>query len=450
MSSQTPSTSTEIRKQSNIPLIKQTKSSIPQEVKDLYNKPSTSRRQLWKQKPDPTANRIVNYFRKKNDNRSSAFETNRQSTLNPNLNPTIPIKLITECEDFKQSQKASAEAKAKALELSQAVQNKTVNQTDLLKLNSQMIIQMQNAHDLLSSAIIKRDNEIATQFASKINEATECISKELNVMRKEIDQLKSNDDIEKLSTINACKDDLKKLWIRFTYIEDITAYREKNNPPMVVKDILNQLDINLNKILWPIESASFKIKKFSYDQLPETALECTFINSTIADKVKFSIIKFNNNLEDNGRMNLIRYRVATDWSYQVRKILKCCNEMRKCGIVNKVAVTNEGIKVFHKEIHRTQLPRHNVKDNPLSQNTLTTTSSVVNSIKQLDSLRMELQDYNCYAPATEVYNHEYFEKPLEERLMTRNEFYEELTNEEQQMERTISDCSFSSIQERDK
>lgn len=449
----TPTSSSQSRKQSSISCIKQTNDSIPQEVKDLYGKSSTTRQKLWKQKPDPSANRIVNYFRKKNDERSSTFDTNRQPTLNTNFNAVNPIKSLSENEEFKKSQIASAEAKATAIEINSAMDKKGVNQADLIKMNTQMVLQMHKAHELLTSAVVKRDSEMINQFSLKLNEATDYVSKELNIMRKEIDEIKSSDDVEKLATMTACKDDLKKLWIRFTYVDDINQYREEKNPPMVAKKILNQLNINLNKIMWPIEAASFKIKKFSYDQLPETALECIFINSTIADKVKHSIINFNNGLERSGMANMIRYRVATDWSYQVRKLLKYCNEMRRCGTFSKVVITNNGIKVFHKEIKRTYLTGKSLAENSVenSDQSSKTASSIVNSTKELESLRALLQDFNFHVPVTEVYNQEYFEKPLEERIRLRNEFLEEVViNEEQEMERTISDCSFSSIQERDK
>lgn len=442
------------QKKSNISAIKQTKESIPQEVQELYNKPSSSTRQkLWKKKPDPSENRIVNYFRKKNNERSSTFDINRQPSLNLNLNSQNPIKSINENEEFKKSQTASAEAKATALEINAHLQQKNANQADLLKLNTKMILQMQNAHELLSTALIKRDSELTNQFTSKLSEATEFVSKELNVIRKEIEEIKSNDEIEKLATISACKDDLKKLWIRFTFIDDVTQYREKNNPPMVAKDILSQLNINLNKIMWPIESASFQIKKFSRDQLLETALAITFINSTIANKVKYFIINFNTQLEELGKTNLIRYRVATDWSYQVRKILKYCNEMKRCGTVNKVMVTNDGIKVFHEEIQRTNAPMKSSAENGVIDtqlNAISRKTSLVNSIKQLDSLRVELKDFNYYVSVVEAYNDDYYAKRQDERLKIRKEFNSEIAmNEEEEMERTVSDCSFSSVVERD-
>lgn len=442
------------QRKSNISAIKQTKESIPQDVQELYNKPSSSTRQkLWKKKPDPSENRIVNYFRKKNNERSSTFDTNRQPAINTNLNSPNPIKSINENEEFKKSQTASAEAKATALEINASLQQKNISQDDLLQLNTKMILQMQNAHELLSTALIKRDSELTNQFTLKLNEATEFVSKELNVIRKEIEEIKSSDDVEKLATITACKDDLKKLWIRFTFIDDVIQYREKNNPPMVSKEILNQLNINLNKIMWPIESANFQIKKFSRDQLPETALAITFINSTIANKVKYSIINFNNQLEELGKTNLIRYRVATDWSYQVRKILKYCNEMKRCGALNKVMVTNEGIKVFHEEIQMTNVPKKPSTENSVMDiqlNVISRKTSLINSIKQLDSLRVELKDFNYYVSVIEAYNDDYYAKRQDERLKIRKEFNNEIvTNEEEEMERTVSDCSFSSVQGKD-
>ena len=424
MANDTPSSQNP--KKSNISSIKQTGESVPQEVKELYNKTPKSRQALWKKKYDPAANRVDNYFKKKLDERSSTFDTHRQSAMNTNFISEKSIKPVDEDEDFKKAQQASGEAKATALEINTALSQKVINQTELLKLNTKMMLQLQKAHDLLSSALIKRDNDLRNQFTSKLNEATGYVSKELNLMRDEIEELKKNDDVEKLTTINACKDDLKKLWIRFTYKDDVNQYREKRNPPLVMKDILNQLSININKIQWPIETASFQTRKFSQDQLPETALECTFINSTIANKVKYAIINFNNQLEGQGKTNLIRYRVATDWSYHVRRVLKYCNEMRKCGVINKVVVTNDGIKVFHKEMQRKYTARKaaiDKEDNIVQySNTRIATSTYVNSIIQLDLLRKDLQDYNFNLTAIEVYNEKYYAKPFDDRLKIRKEF----------------------------
>lgn len=128
--------------------------------------------------------------------------------------------------------------------------------------------------------------------------------------------------------------------------------------------------------------------------------------------------------------------------------------MRRCGAIDKVMVTNEGIRVFHKEIKRTCPSRKTIADKNDDEATLLSrnaTSTLVNSINQLNQLRVELRDYNFYVPVTEVYNEEYYDKPLEDRLEIKREFNEELiTNEEEQMERTVSDCSFSSLQEKDK
>ena len=445
--------STSNNNRSNISSIKQTNESVPQEVRELYNKPTNSRRKIWKQKPDPSTNRIVNYFQKKNQERSLTFEGNRQPAMNVNLTTHNSIASINENEEFKKSQIAASGAKATALELNSFLQQNNVNHTELLKLNTKMVLQMHEAHEKLSSAMINRDKEITTQFASRLNEATTYIANEISSMRKEVEEIKSNDEVEKLATINACKQDLKKLWIRFTYLDDINQYREERNPPKVVKEILNQLNINLNKIMWPIESASFQTKKFSRNEVPETALECTFVNSTIANRVKSSIINFNTQLEICGKTNLIRYRVATDWSYQVRRILKYCNEMKRCGTLNKVMVTNEGIRVLHDKIYKSySLNKANsqqLNDVHMNENPISITSSVVNSIRQLDRLRAEIKDYNYHASVIEVYNEEYYEKTLEERIKMRQELEEEIAEDnEDQMERTVSECSFSSVKEK--
>ncbi|KAL7021205.1 hypothetical protein ACKWTF_011801 [Chironomus riparius] len=239
----------------------------------------------------------------------------------------------------------------------------------------------------------------------------------------------------------ACKIDLMKMWIRFTYVADVNELKEMKNPPLAVKSILSQLRIDLRNVQWPIEAAHFQTKTFSFDQqLPETALECTFINSTIANRVKTEIRKFNSQLEADEKTHMIRYRVATDWSFPVRRILKICNEMKRCDVVDKVLITNDGIKVLHEEIERNG-------PGTSKQSSMKASSSTINSMHQLDSLRRQIQDYNFKIPANTVYSQKYFEMSFDNRLKMRSENTEKLLTEEDQMELTYSETeSMNSFQ----
>ncbi|KAL7045864.1 hypothetical protein ACKWTF_002375 [Chironomus riparius] len=208
--------------------------------------------------------------------------------------------------------------------------------------------------------------------------------------------------------IHLCSRDLKRVWIRFVYSSDAENLRDKNSYRSI-GEMLSQLNIKINMSQYPIESFFYQAKKFSADQVtPEIALCCTFVNPTIASIVKNGLRNFNKRLEENGQPNLIRYKINSDWSYEIRSILKPCNEMKHWGVLDKVLVTNDGIKVHHKELQRS--------------NGSTYSSSFVNSFKKMDSLRKKIEDFNYTVPTLQTYNSEYFKKTIDERSKIRDNY----------------------------
>jgi len=230
----------------------------------------------------------------------------------------------------------------------------------------------------MKTAVETKNDAIVNSFTNKLKNCTSFISNEINYVKKEIDKVKKNDEIECLKTVQACSRDLKRIWIRFVYASDAKYVRNKNNHA-AIKEILSQLNIPLNMAQYPMESFFFQSRTFSAEQLvPEIALCCIFVNSTLATVVKNGIINFNKNLEQNEQQHLMRYLVSTDWSYNIRLILKPCNEMRRFNLIDRVFITNDGIKVYYKEIERNDQPGKS------------STMSLVNSLKKLDMLRRKL------------------------------------------------------------
>lgn len=417
-----------------ISAIKQTNGAIPKEVKELYGRsPGITRKALKSRKLDGRgSDRIDNFFKKNGEERKSVFNSNRP---NNSQQPTKQLKPISQENHFESAQKASSEAKMLAEEINVLLADKEeIDVKSLIVKNTQMIMKMHESQEYLTAAMINRDTEIMTQISKRAAECTDFVTKEINEIRQEIDEIKENDEVEKISTVMACKRDLTKIWIRFTYTDDIKELKEIQNPPLAAKTIISQLKIDLSNIQWPIESAHFQLKTFSYNQqLPETALECVFVNSTIANRVKMEIRKFNSRLEADGKTHLIRYRVATDWSFPVRRILKVCNEMKRCEVVSKVLVTNDEIKILHNEIERKG-------PTTSKQPIIKVSSSIINSMAQLDALRRQLNDYNFKIPAATVYSKAYFEMSYDQRLEKRNENKEKVsTGSQMELEVTVSE-----------
>jgi hypothetical protein len=283
----------------------------------------------------------------------------------------------------------------------------------MLKMNESMLEMMSK----LRSAIESKTESIVCKFEDQLQSCTSFISKELNHVKEEIDEVKKDDKIECIDTVQTCSRDLKKVWIRFVYAKDAEDIRRANSHA-AIEEIFSQLDIELDMTLYPIETFFFATKKFTQDQLiPEIALCCVFTSSAIASIVKNGIRSFNKALENQNKSQFIRYKFNTDWSYNIRKILKPCYEMKSFDVIERVLVTNDGIKVYHKDIeHKSQSDRKS-------------TTTMVNSTKMLDILRKKLKDFNNTVPSTETYNKEYFSQSFEARRKLRNSYIENSCDE---------------------
>ncbi|KAL7035560.1 hypothetical protein ACKWTF_008444 [Chironomus riparius] len=121
-------------------------------------------------------------------------------------------------------------------------------------------------------------------------------------------------------------------------------------------------------------------------------------------------------LEENKQQHLIRYKVSNDWSYNIRQILKPCNEMHRFEIIDRVFITNNGIKVYHREIDSYNQPDKK------------TSITLVNSIRKLDMLRTKLNDFNCTVTASETYNGDYFKMSFNDRQLIHTKYKEAPVN----------------------
>ncbi|KAL7036355.1 hypothetical protein ACKWTF_008785 [Chironomus riparius] len=277
----------------------------------------------------------------------------------------------------------------------------------------------------LTSAVEHKNDLITTTFSDQLKDNTTFIIKEMNYVKREMDMIKKNDEIECVKTIQACSRDLKKVWIRFASAKDATDMRNANSHA-AIQGIFTHMNIKLDMTHYPLETFFFQNRRFSRDQMiPETALCCVFASSALATIVKNGIRNFNKFLIDKKQLNLIKYTTSADWSFNIRQILKPCIEMKRFEVVEGVLVTNDGIKVYHKEI---------VHEERKSKSTF------VNSMNELDILRKILFDFNYTVPAKEAYNKEYFGNNFEERKAIRNNYFENLGDGGDEYEISDEDC----------
>lgn len=308
-------------------------------------------------------------------------------------------------------------AKSISEECSTLLENDKINVKQMFRVMLKMNESMLEMMSKLKSAVESKTESIACKFEDQLKSCTSFMSNELNHVKEEIEEVKKDDKIECINTVQECSRDLKKVWIRFVYVKDAEDIRKANSHAAII-EIFTQLNIELNMAQYPIETFFFATKKFSQDQLiPEIALCCIFASSALASIVKNGIRTFNEALEMNNQLHLIRYRFNTDWSYKIRSILKPCNEMKSFDVIERVLVTTDGIKVYHKEIEHKNHPDRKF------------TSTLVNSSKKLDVLRKRLKDFNYTVPATETYNNEYFSQSFDTRRKLRKNYLENTCDE---------------------
>lgn len=241
----------------------------------------------------------------------------------------------------------------------------------------------------------------------EVAECVEFVQDEMAAVHDELKELKRADDIESLKTVEACRNDLKKLWIRFKYKKEALEMRSKGNLPVQIRELLQRMNIKFDLGILPIETAYFVTRKFGKTLIPELTLSCTFSNSMIARKVKYEIRNFNSQLISNGHQDAIRYSTATNWSPIVWNKLRICMELVNHSLINKFLVTNEGLKVTYPVSSETEGSEARTK------------TVNVNNYKEIDEVRIVINDFNCNIPAQQVYTAEYFSCDPEARKTAR-------------------------------
>lgn len=317
------------------------------------------------------------------------------------------------------------EAKIIAAEYSELLQKDEIDVKRMLQIMLGMNKSMVELMAKFGSAVENKSKLIINTCRDQLKDSNSFIINEMDYIKREIEYIKKDDRIESLNTIQACSRDLKKVWIRFTNAKDAKDLRNANSHA-AIQGIFNQMNIKLDMAQYPLETFYFQNRRFSKEQtIPETALCCVFVSSALATIVKNGIRKFNKSLAERNKLNHIKFTTSTDWSFNIRKILKPCIEMKRFDVVEGVLVTNDGIKVYHKEIDYEERKSK---------------STFVNSMKKLDILRKNLTDFNYTVPAAETYNKDYFKLSYDERKSIRNNYSENLDDGGDEYEIFDDDC----------
>ncbi|CAG9803587.1 unnamed protein product [Chironomus riparius] len=398
-------------KVSNNKKFQQINSQVPDEIENAYANLST---------PKTRYKNIIRHKGKKptsgpqaNDIRKFLKDNNRKSTARYHETRQIPSSPTDPQQSQSQSDENSKNLKEKSNEIALLTKEyQELTSSDPFDLPS--IFKKTNE---LIQAMNDRHNLFVLQSSTSQSKHTDFVISEINALRCEIDQVKSShqEEIETLQIIDSSRADLKKLWIRFKFRGEAQEIRGKGNYPAEIKKILDKMGIKFNLGILPLESAFFHDRKFGGSSIPEIALCCNFVNSTIARRVKIDIANFNKALEEKGQSEIIRYFTTVSWSENVWRILRICFDIKGNGLLKSAFVTNEGIKIQYETDSAPEDPNETVVDT----DSLKVITAKINSMSALDELRKSIGDFNCQLPATQVYNSEYFNLSIEQRKEVR-------------------------------
>lgn len=397
---------------------------VPDEIENAYanlGTPKTKFKNIIRQKGKkqtsgpPQAHDIRKFLKDNNRKSTTRYHETRQIPSSPT--------------DSQQSQSQPDEYSIAVKDKSNEITLLTKEYQQLTSADSfDLSLIFKKTNDLIQ-AMNDRHNLLIRQLSASQSKHTDFVASEINALRCEIDQVKSShqEEIETLQIIDSSRSDLKKFWIRFKFRGEAQDIRGRGNYPTEIKKILDKMGIKFNLGILPLESAFFQDRKFGGSSIPEIALCCNFVNSTIARRVKIDIANFNKGLEEKGQSDLVRYFTTVSWSENVWKILRICFEIKGNGLLNSAFVTNEGIKVQYETDLAPEDPNDTVVDPPK------VVTTKINSMSALDELRKSINDFNYQLPAVQVYNSEYFNLSTEQRKEFRMNYQQEILEDDNQM-----------------
>jgi len=269
------------------------------------------------------------------------------------------------------------------------------NKGDVANAISKLCVLVQMSNDRMQSL-----HESTQQSLLKLL----AVQKDLELSNERRDDIiKSNcDKIQMIETKMACSSDLHKLYITFTCDKELSELRKSRNLIDDARNIFKRMDIAVDELgILPIRSVHFQHIKVSNAVVPTLCI--TFINDRIAAIVRKKMMRFNARLDDENRLNELRYSERVFWSKDVWKLLKICWELKRLNLVNFVHVNADGIRV--------QYNTH-VNENDSENKTAT---MIITCYSDIDKLRAIVGDIYSDISCTTLYGNNYFKLKFHER-----------------------------------
>ena len=261
--------------------------------------------------------------------------------------------------------------------------------------------------------IIKRYNEKQIIRCDNLND--QIVSLENETLNKISDiQQQSEYSIDTIDVTQKCKDELNILWISFTDPAEIENLKLKSKANLFheAKMIFNRMGIQLDGpheaiVDVSIQRVSVKSSE-SYEN--ELIMGIKFTNSFIVKELKRQIYDFGKKEFLNNNFDLIRYSTRNFWSCKIWKLLRVCNDLKNFKLLESARVTEFGIAVSYK--------KKNNQDQSKSNSEMK--RRYVKNEKELNLLRLEVNDMCCDISAFQIYGSNYLKLNFDERKKYRN------------------------------
>ena len=206
--------------------------------------------------------------------------------------------------------------------------------------------------------------------------------------------------IHSFHTTSSCENDLSKVFITFTCRNELMNLKNSKNLISATKDIFSRLDIDINKLGYmPIKSVKFQHIKINKNYEPSLCV--LFSHTAYASYVRRKITAFNAALEENGRLEDLRYCEKIHWSSIVWQKLKICYELKRLKLIDKVRVCCDGILVYYY--------------NDKTGNNSSLKKIIIKCLNDIDILRKEVNDLHPDVSCEFLYNDSYFMLNTEQR-----------------------------------
>ncbi|KAL7018266.1 hypothetical protein ACKWTF_010695 [Chironomus riparius] len=243
---------------------------------------------------------------------------------------------------------------------------------------------------------------------------------ELSNIRRDTLIMSNSDRIQSVETKMTCSKDLHKIWITFTCDKELEQLKTSGDLINETKLIFRRMDIDIDRLgILPIRAVNFQHIKTDKSVIPSLCV--TFNNEKIASIVRRKMMTFNSSLDEENRLDELRYSERVYWSRDVWKILKICWELKRLKLVDYVNVHAEGIRVQYKV-------------QAASGSEFTSSSINITCFKDIDKLRKIVGDIYPEISSTTLYDNNYFIMSFADRDARRSDDFQDETETDDKMD----------------